>query len=161
MRCYNAAMKRPFQFSMRAMFWAVSFCCLGAWLLAALRRFSYNPFEFYLAFVVAAAIVSAAAGSRVKKTLAGPILITGTASVLFALLLFAAGPGFGILCPALTERGIGKNNDALVVILMISDRADQIDRRCRILRRRRRMPCVDIRSQPNLAIPGGVFYALL
>lgn len=112
-------MKRPWQFSMRAIFWAVSFCCLGAWLLAALRRFNYDPFEFYLAFVVSGAVVSAAAGSHVGKALAGPFLITGIASVLFALLLFAVGPGFEILCPLLTNRGKGKNNDALAVALMI------------------------------------------
>jgi hypothetical protein len=32
MRCYNAAMRNRFRFSMRRLFVAVSLCCLAAWI---------------------------------------------------------------------------------------------------------------------------------
>jgi hypothetical protein len=89
---YIVAMKQPFQFSMRALLWAVSFCRLGAWFLVKLHRFYEDPFGFYLAFVAVAAIATSAIGSRYGRPLAGPLIAIDLASVLFALLLIAAGP---------------------------------------------------------------------
>jgi hypothetical protein len=120
MRCYNAAMNERLQFSMRALFWAVSFCCLGAWFLVKLHRFYEDLFGFYLAFVAAGAIASSAIGSRFGRPWAGPLIVIGLASVLFGLLLIAAGPGILPLVPALTDNHLGKNNDALAVILIVA-----------------------------------------
>jgi hypothetical protein len=111
-------MNKPFQFSMRRMFLAVTLLCIGASLVAILRSRYTNDLQQFAAPIGLAAVVGAALGMPFNRAFGGALLFSGIASVLFGLLLFATGPGMVILCRFLTENGIGKNNDGLGMILV-------------------------------------------
>ena len=40
MRCYNAAMKKPAQFSMQTTFWAITFLCIALWFVVEFRKWN-------------------------------------------------------------------------------------------------------------------------
>jgi hypothetical protein len=111
-------MNKPFQFSMRQMFLAVTLLCMGASLLAILRNRNANDLQQFAAPIGLAAVIGAVLGMPFKRAFGGALLFSGIAFVLFGLLLFATGPGMVILCRFLTENGIGKNNDGLGIILI-------------------------------------------
>jgi hypothetical protein len=74
MRCYNAAMRKPFQFSMRRMFVAVSLACIGAFLFSiALRRGTDE--RLALAIVcTSGAVVGGGVGQLVYRPTLGAIV---------------------------------------------------------------------------------------
>jgi hypothetical protein len=74
MRCYNAAVSKPFQFSMQRLFVAVTLACIGAFLFAiALRRGTDE--RLALAIVcVSGAIVGAGAGQLFHRPTIGAVI---------------------------------------------------------------------------------------
>jgi hypothetical protein len=72
-RCYNAAMSKPFQFSMQRLFVAVTLACVGAFLFSiAIRRGTDETLA--LAIVCASgAVVGAGAGQLFHRPIIGAI----------------------------------------------------------------------------------------
>jgi hypothetical protein len=81
MRWYNAAMSKPFQFSMRQMFAEVSLFCVAAWLVVTLSR--TNP--EHVLFPVAIIALGATLGAAISLPFGRPFIDAALCAVLAAL----------------------------------------------------------------------------
>jgi hypothetical protein len=92
MRCYNAEMSKPFQFSMLRMMVAIALFCCSAWLFASPFRYGVRRgLDVAFLFILAGSFGGGAIGTLFRRTaigvIAGFLLILLAASVVVVMVM--------------------------------------------------------------------------
>jgi hypothetical protein len=95
MRCYNAAMSKPFQFSMRLFFGEIFLACVAAWLVAMLIRFGqHRNLDAMIACLIAiGAVLGTSIGLPLRRAIIGAVVgavISFVGVVAFLLWVFSS-----------------------------------------------------------------------
>jgi hypothetical protein len=98
MRCYNAAMSKPFQFSLRQMLVAVGLLCFAAWIGGIAFVYATNGVQLLLMVSGAGSLAGAAIGQLFRR----PIVWAIVGGILTAYI--AVSLGIGLTLPTNSGR---------------------------------------------------------
>jgi hypothetical protein len=87
LRWYNAAMSKPFQFSMRVMFAGVASFCVGAWELSVVAKRRPAYLAAYVSYLAIMALLGAGLGAPAGKSQIAAVCGVAMSMALIAVLI--------------------------------------------------------------------------